>query len=273
MHLQRWLTAIVALPLLLLILLKGGPWLFLLLAALVCSVGLWELGALLLPASGRMLRLETVALGFLLLAGFALAPGRAMAAAPLLPLMFLAGCLFLLLAGHLITYGRSPAALAEMGATALALLYLPFLLGHLVWLRLLPQGEWWLLWLLLVIFAGDTGAFYTGRTLGKHKFAPKVSPGKTWEGTLGGLLASLAAGLVLGGRFLPQVAWGQLLILSLILGVVGVLGDLFESMLKRLAQVKDASGLLPGHGGILDRLDSLVFAGPVVLYFRLLFYP
>lgn len=236
-------------------------------------MGLWELGALLLPASGRMLRLETVALGFLLLAGFALAPGRAMAAAPLLPLMFLAGCLFLLLAGHLITYGRSPAALAEMGATALALLYLPFLLGHLVWLRLLPQGEWWLLWLLLVIFAGDTGAFYTGRTLGKHKFAPKVSPGKTWEGTLGGLLASLAAGLVLGGRFLPQVAWGQLLILSLILGVVGVLGDLFESMLKRLAQVKDASGLLPGHGGILDRLDSLVFAGPVVLYFRLLFYP
>lgn len=240
---------------------------------MVCTVGLWELGALLLPHSGVGLRLKAAALGLLLLTGFALAPGKAPVAAPLVPLMFLAVCLFLLFAGHLVTYGRSPAALAEMGATALALLYLPFLLGHLVWLRLLPQGEWWLLWLLLVIFAGDTGAFYTGRTLGKHKFAPKVSPGKTWEGTLGGLLACLAAGLVLGGKFLPQVAWNQLLLLSLLLGVIGVLGDLFESMLKRLAQVKDASGLLPGHGGILDRLDSLVFAGPVVLYFRLLFYP
>ncbi len=261
-----------ALPLLLLILLKGGPWLFLLLAAVVCSLGLWELGALLLPASGVGPRLGAAALGLLLLAGFALAPGGSLAG-HVWPLMALAGCLFLLLSGYLLTYGRSPAALSDMGATALALLYVPFLLGHLVWLRFLPQGEWWLLWLLLVIFAGDTAAFYTGRTLGRHKLAPRVSPGKTWEGTLGGVAASVAAGLVLGATFLPQVAFGRLLLLSLILGWVGVLGDLFESMLKRLAQVKDASGLLPGHGGLLDRLDSLVFAGPVVLYFRLLFYP
>lgn len=272
MHLQRWLTAIVALPLLLVILLKGGPWLFLLLAGVVCSVGLWELEVLLLPHSGLGVRLGAAALGLLLLAGFALASDKAPAAA-LFPLMFLAASLFLLLAGHLLTYGRSPAALAEMGATAFALLYLPFLLGHLVWLRLLPQGEWWLLWLLLVIFAGDTGAFYTGRTLGKHKFAPTVSPGKTWEGTFGGLVASLVAGLVLGRWSIPQVAVPHLFLISLFLGLLGVLGDLFESMLKRLAQVKDASGLLPGHGGLLDRLDSLVFAGPLVLYFRLLFYP
>jgi len=239
----------------------------------VSSLGLWELGGLLLPAAGRGERGRVVALGLPLLAGFALAPGLPGGQAAVGPLMALAGALFLLLAGHLLTYGRSPQALAEMGATALALLYVPFLVGHLVWLRLLPQGEWWLLWLLLVIFAGDTGAFYTGRTFGRRKLAPRVSPGKTWEGTLGGLAASVAAGWLLGSRLLPQVPWAYLLPLSLLLGLVGVLGDLFESMLKRLAQVKDAGSLLPGHGGILDRLDSLAFAGPVVLYFRLLFYP
>jgi len=151
----------------------------------------------------------------------------------------------------------------------LGLLYLPFLLGHFIWLRYLPQGELWILWLLLVIFAGDTGAFYVGRALGTSKLYPQVSPGKTWAGSWGGLASALVVGLLAGKWLFPEMKLTALGALSLALGVVGLLGDLFESMLKRRAQVKDASQLLPGHGGMLDRLDSLLFAAPVVVYARL----
>jgi len=262
---------VVTLPLLVLAILKGGPWLFLLLAAVICVGALWELLALLVPESRPGWRLATCVPALWLLGGFALAPGGLGGAGPLWPLVFLTGALFLLMAGHLATYGRA-GALAEMGFQALALLYLPFLLGHLVWLRLLSGGEWWVLWLLAVIFAGDTAAYYTGRSFGRHRLSPRVSPGKTWEGTAGGLAASLLAGVAAGVGLLPEAPLRLLAPLALTLGGVGVLGDLFESMLKRLAQVKDAGSLLPGHGGLLDRLDSLLFAGPVVLYARLLVF-
>jgi phosphatidate cytidylyltransferase len=141
-----------------------------------------------------------------------------------------------------------------------------------MWLHQLPDGRWWVMWLLLVMFAGDTSAFYIGRTLGKTKLFPAVSPGKTWAGTLGGLGASVLAAVLLGAWLLPGFPATGLALLGVILGVVGVLGDLFESMLKRQAQVKDAGQLLPGHGGILDRLDSILFAAPVVVYARLLIF-
>jgi phosphatidate cytidylyltransferase len=142
------------------------------------------------------------------------------------------------------------------------------LLGHFIWLRYLPQGEWWVLWLLLVIFAGDTGAFYAGRALGQRKLYPQVSPGKTWEGAAGGVLLSLAVGLAAGKYLLPEAGLKGLAWLALVLAITGLLGDLFESMLKRQAQIKDAGQILPGHGGMLDRLDSLLFAAPVVVYAR-----
>ncbi len=151
----------------------------------------------------------------------------------------------------------------------LGLLYIPLLLGHFVWLRYLSDGQWWILWLLLVIMAGDTGAFYAGRTWGKTKLYPAVSPGKTWAGVWGGTAAALIVGLALGRWALPGVSPKSLGVLALLLAVVGLLGDLFESMLKRQAQVKDASEILPGHGGMLDRLDSLLFAAPLVVYVRL----
>ena len=120
-----------------------------------------------------------------------------------------------------------------------------------------------------MIFAGDTGAYYTGRMLGKAKLYPAVSPGKTWAGVWGGLAASLVVGVLLGQRFLGELGVPALAALAAVLAVVGLLGDLFESMLKRQVQVKDASNLLPGHGGMLDRLDSILFAAPVVVYVRL----
>jgi phosphatidate cytidylyltransferase len=133
----------------------------------------------------------------------------------------------------------------------------------------MPQGELWVLWLLAVIFAGDTAAFYSGRTWGQKKLFPQVSPGKTWVGAAGGVAASLVVGILLGRWLLPEMKVLGLAWLALTLAVVGLLGDLFESMLKRQARVKDASQILPGHGGMLDRLDSLLFAAPALVYIRL----
>ena len=117
-----------------------------------------------------------------------------------------------------------------------------------------------------MIFAGDTGAYYVGYRWGRHKLWPAVSPGKTIEGAAGGLISSLVVALLAGKSLLPssEIGVGFLLTLGFVMAAVGQMGDLMESMLKRVSQVKDAGGLLPGHGGLLDRLDSLIFAFPII---------
>jgi phosphatidate cytidylyltransferase len=159
--------------------------------------------------------------------------------------------------------------LPELALSCLGLFYVPYLLGHFLWLRQLPEGKFWLLWLLLIIFAGDTAAFYWGRWFGVRKLYPQVSPGKTVAGSLGGLAASLAAGIGFGLWLPLGASLTMLLGLAFLTAVIGQCGDLFESMLKRRAQVKDASSILPGHGGLLDRLDSLCFTGAILFYVKL----
>ena len=124
-----------------------------------------------------------------------------------------------------------------------------------------PQGALWLIWLLLLVGVADVGAYFTGRAWGRRKLAPRLSPGKTWEGAAGGaLLSALVGGGVLA-------AWGRLswflVGVTLLLIAVGVFGDLLESLLKREAGAKDSGTLLPGHGGVLDRIDSALAALPV----------
>jgi phosphatidate cytidylyltransferase len=127
-----------------------------------------------------------------------------------------------------------------------------------------PQGNMWIFFLLSVIFAGDTGAFYSGKLFGKHKLYERISPKKTWEGAVGGLLCSIIAAF----WFLRILRIHQFdlaaLALVIVLSVTGQIGDFAESMLKRSSGVKDSSQLLPGHGGILDRIDGLLFAVPVL---------
>lgn len=269
MHSRRWLTAIIALPLLLLVLLKGGRIGFVCLLLFINGVAQWEfLGMFQLPGHPAR-RLTAVLLGSLLLLSFCTAQRALHLCNPSGPLFILVWCLFALMLFYLFSYGQIEQLARDLALNTLGLLYLPFLLGHFVWLRYLQDGEWWVLWLLAVIFAGDTGAFYFGRTWGKRKLYPTVSPGKTWEGAVGGTVACLLAGVLLGQRWLPEVSVRFLASLSLILAVLGLLGDLMESMIKRQAQVKDAGQLLPGHGGMLDRLDSILFAVPAVVYARL----
>ena len=123
---------------------------------------------------------------------------------------------------------------------------------------LTESGCWWLLMGILTVYAADTGAYAVGRLIGRHRMAPRVSPGKTWEGTAGGLLSAVAATVVLGALFPLKLDIWQLLIIGVILGAISPVGDLLESKLKRMADAKDSGNLFPGHGGMLDRLDSLL---------------
>jgi phosphatidate cytidylyltransferase len=131
-------------------------------------------------------------------------------------------------------------------------------------------GRSWVLFLLAVIMLGDTGAYYVGKSLGRKRLAPSLSPNKTVEGLVGGVAAAVVGALVAARLFLPDLNLLEAALLGLVLSLLGVGGDLFESALKRSVGVKNSSSLMPGHGGILDRLDSLLFSAPALLaYVRL----
>lgn len=147
---------------------------------------------------------------------------------------------------------------------AACFVYIGLLLGTLVLARELDQGRDWIFFTFLATFSVDTGAYAVGRAIGRHKLAPRISPKKTVEGAIGGYLAG--SGAVLGLRALLDIdaSIAAITVLALALPVAAIIGDLFESWMKRRMGVKDASGLLPGHGGFLDRLDSILFVAPLV---------
>jgi len=160
-------------------------------------------------------------------------------------------------------------SLQDAAGTLIGTLYLG-LLNYCYLLRTLPDGWIWLIFMLAGTWAGDTAAYFVGKTFGKIKIAPVLSPKKTLEGTIGGILGSLLVGylFVLLYSFLDPL---KMLVLGLLLGMTAGLGDLLESSFKRQAGVKDSSKLIPGHGGILDRFDSAMFTAPLVYYFVRLF--
>ena len=155
----------------------------------------------------------------------------------------------------------------RVGIAVLGAVYPGILMAMVVRLRQLPDGVAWLLLTLVVTWLNDTGAYFAGRAYGRRKLYPRISPSKTWEGAVGGLAASvLGAILVKALGWLPQLPWWGSVIVGAGAAVLGPLGDLSESMLKRAYGAKDSSGLLPGHGGVLDRVDALLFTAPFVLF-------
>jgi len=158
----------------------------------------------------------------------------------------------------------------SVSVTVLSVMYVALLGGHLIAVRVgFPPvlSRHLLAFFFLVTFGSDAAAYYGGRIFGRHKLAPSVSPGKTWEGAVAGLLASLLLAVAAHYWFFLNLPLKFALPLAAVMNVLGVLGDLAESALKRSAGAKDTAQLLPGHGGILDRIDSLLFNAPVIYYF------
>jgi phosphatidate cytidylyltransferase len=157
--------------------------------------------------------------------------------------------------------------LEEASYNLLGLIYPVAFYSYLYLLRQLPQGAIWTFFTLFLVWSTDTLAYLIGRGFGHFPLAPKVSPNKTVEGSIGGLLGCFIVGLIFKFVWMGEVPFLHTIILSLIVGVVGQIGDLFESSLKRSAGIKDSGSLIPGHGGILDRSDSLIFVLPLIYHY------
>jgi phosphatidate cytidylyltransferase len=159
----------------------------------------------------------------------------------------------------------------RVGLAVLGAAYPGLLLSALVRIRQLDRGEWWIILTLVVTWWNDTGAYFAGRAFGRKPLYPRISPSKTWEGAVGGALLATVGALLVQRFWLPDLPWWGAVVIGLGASVFGPLGDLSESMLKRAFGVKDSGRLLPGHGGMLDRIDALMFTAPFVLLCARLF--
>jgi phosphatidate cytidylyltransferase len=270
---KRLLTAVIVLPFLIAsILVASLWWVFALLAVTAMVLGLWEFYAL-----AKRLQLKPDA-GTGYLAGAVLITIALQSD----PAITLAGSLFVVILFTAVamvatTLRGAPfdKMIPSVGATLFGILYIPLLGSHLLSIRMgfSPTLSAHLLsFFFLVLMGADAGAYYIGRALGKHKLAPSISPGKTWEGVAGGILAALAMGALSHFWFFRELPLKYILPLAVLMTIVGILGDLAESALKRGAGAKDAANLLPGHGGLLDRLDSLLFNAPLIYYFARFYF-
>lgn len=153
-----------------------------------------------------------------------------------------------------------------MGFSSFGALYIGLCLAHMVLIRYLPDGSLWLLVMTAVTAGGDTGAYYIGSNFGKRKLCPEISPGKTIEGAIGGIVFGSLAAVAMGLLLLPSFNPSSILVMAIILSIVSIIGDIAESVIKRSAGVKDSSKLLFGHGGVLDRIDGMLITAPVLYY-------
>jgi len=254
-HAKRILTGVIGVPLLVILIYFSPGWLFTAFILLAALLGLYEFYAMIKPNPPQSIvfvnYFSTAALFFsLMVKGFS--------SLAIIPLFII-----IPLAIFVARYRKRPPNIGEIGRICMGPFYIGVPLMLLVAIFGLPGGQWWVFFILAVVFAGDTGSFYIGRSLGKHKLC-RISPGKTWEGSIGGLLSNTAAGGVYGYLFFPSLSVVSIVVLAIGIGISGQIGDLTESMLKRICKVKDSGTVLPGHGGLLDRMDSLLFSIPVL---------
>lgn len=254
-HLKRVITAFTAIPFLFGIIYFAPPWVFTVLILSVGLVSLNEFYALTKPKGAEKIVFFNYLLTTLLFFSIIYKGPFYIATLPLFVIFPLAFLIF--------SYQKSYPNMVDLGKLIMGPFYICLPLAFLAIIARLPQGQMWVFFILAVIFAGDTGSFYFGKLFGKHKLT-QISPGKTWEGTAGGLIANLACAGFFGYFFFPSLSVITIMVLGIAIGVSGQVGDLAESMLKRMSNIKDSGKILPGHGGILDRIDSLLFAIPVL---------
>ena len=278
---SRLLTALVALPVLILSILlpyllpqyPQASWLFVAIAAFALTAGLYEFFSITkkleLKADASVAFLGAAAL-------FVAFVFDAPKDAPDLLILTTAFFLILVLATQMFRFQKDfSKMLTGVGVTVLGVLYVVFLGGFLVATRVGFDpilSSKLLLFYFAVNFGSDAGAYFVGKNVGKHKLAPVISPGKTWEGLAGGVLFSATFAALSTLLFFPELPYKFSIPLAIVMAVLGVIGDLAESAMKRGADLKDAANFLPGHGGLLDRLDSLLFNAPILYYFARFYF-
>ncbi len=265
MHLKRWITGLSALPFLIFLVYIGGfP--FIILVGFACICSLWEYFRIVFNADSEIMNGAVIWWGYFVGLTVIVAAHIAGSESVLVVL-----ALNLVIVGliSMFLYKSKPSVVNIIPKQVQGIVYIPLLLSFLVTIRRDPDGMTWIFLLLAIIFAGDISAYYVGSYLGRHKLNPAISPGKTIEGALGGLAGNLLVGSIGKFFFLPALSWGPALLFFLAVGLAGQVGDLFESEFKRSSQIKDSGGILPGHGGFLDRIDALLFASPVAYLFKI----
>jgi len=288
--LTRIITALIAIPIVVALVFCRGGLPFTILIGVVAVLGLLEFYGGARRGGARPHLLLGLAAGVLFIyfgSGLTsinlLAPLAVTGAAdPLWLIPTFTGLVLLSLIFELIREERAP--FVNVGVTILGLGYVVWLLLHFIWLRGMgsgaahgirvgpwesERGAWLVMFVLLATWAVDTGAYFIGKFYGKKKLAPRLSPGKTVEGSIGGFVCAVVIGAVTAAIIRMPQPHG--LILGALIGIVGQIGDLAESALKREVGIKDFGSIVPGHGGILDRIDSLLFTGPVVFWYVAIF--
>ena len=262
---KRLASALVLLPVFLLIVIKAPGWMFNSLVVVASAAALWELLRLSEQAGRPVDRGLALVTGVAVTASF----GASRLLDPLaLPAFALAMAVVAVLTAPV---WRGTPDVDRAANTLLAVMYVGWLLGFGILLHhTSPLGDELVLYVVGVTWVGETAAYLVGSAIGRHKLAAVVSPRKTVEGALAQVVASVATGGALGAWLLPACGWALALGAGALLGVVGQFGDLAESAIKRSAGTKDTGGLIPGHGGVLDRIDSLLFNLPAFYYFSLL---
>lgn len=261
-YVKRWLTGLILAAVIFGIIVFGSPVILAAIIALFAVGGIWEYNNIVFGKGFLKEKVEGTI--FAAVIPFVMLFGNSQ-----IVLAVLAFCILVTFILFLGSVKEKSFDVMTVAKIIFGLMYIPFLISHLILLRGLDKGVLWVLFVLVLALAGDIVALYVGKYFGRHKLIPLVSPGKTVEGTIGLVLGSTAACLIFSYFSFPDVSLVKIGILAFVGSIIGQLGDLSESAIKRNYGLKDASSLLPGHGGLLDRMDCLIFIAPFVYYYRI----
>lgn len=258
---RRILTALVLIPAVVALVLWGPAWLIAAVEIAVAELAVWEFFRL---AQTKGVAPAAVP-GYLFAAAIVLAPLTNIPSIWFVAAM--TGLLIVLMSWAVLSGQELAGYFGTVTATFLGVTYAAIPLTLLLWVCTRPYGRVAVVFALVLVWTGDTMAYFIGSAWGRHKLAPRISPGKTWEGSAASLGFSIVVALLFPRFVVRQIGYAEVVVLAVLINIAAQIGDLVESALKRSAGVKDSSQLVPGHGGVLDRIDALLFAAPVLWYY------
>jgi phosphatidate cytidylyltransferase len=261
-HIKRWISGVIAVPILFAIIFYGSEVVFSAFIIIVILGAVIEYNRMVFNGGFVPEKLQALIIAILV-------PLAAFSGDLRIALAVIAFSMIAVFSLSLLSINGQSIDTVSVGKLVFGFIYIPFMLSHFILLRHSADGIMWIFFILVLAFSGDIAAFYVGRSIGKRKLMPLVSPGKTVEGTVGLLIGSVIGCVLFQQFFIPRLPVFHAAALGLSGGAMGQLGDLCESVIKRTCGVKDSGSLVLGHGGLLDRLDCLIFIAPYVYYYRL----